>query len=1130
MPPEAETASREDREEAASLSARTAKSAGWTVGWRLVTRNLGLLSTLVLVRLLSPADFGLVALATGFVGMVDALSMLGPQDVIIREIAPDRDLYDTAFTMNFMRGLATAVIVAGAAWPVAAFFSEPRLTAVLLALAAGTLFAACENIGIVDFRRELAFHREFLLQVVARVTGVVLTILFAVLWRNYWAIIIGILSTSLVRVVQSYTMSPYRPRLTLRRWRRILGFSLWVWASGLVMMVWDKIDSIVVGRFLGAGAVGIFAIGWEIGALPLTELVAPLHRALFSGFSAANRSGRGAEQAYLRVLALTMLLTLPAGVGISLVADPLVRLALGEKWLHAVPLIEILACASAILAPAYVAGALFIAEGKPYLNFYLGALATGAKIPLFVGLVLILGLKGGALAAALAIAAQQLLYLITMSRRTGGGFGEFLSAIWRPLVATAAMAALLAACGLGWTQGPAGAAGAARTLMIACPSGAVVYAATVFGIWFAQGRPEGAEQGKIEVEIAGLEDGEAIGEQADEPRRRSEQRRSENRRDLVSKDQATDKIAVPVGLPGGLFARPIDEAVERAQRIGEGQRRRRHQGRIMVATAIPHRIAPHREAAAGRYHRQRDHGEQRHDDGEQGRRDEGKARRQRHEQQVGMHRAHRRRAEPVRDRRIERGQPERHPDGEGEHAETEQANRDDHAGGRRRRTAPGGATEQPDTDQLDEGGKRHRRGQRKAGAGQRQDQAVAERGQVKPLKNGFKNIPLADESGLRRHRRQAHRRKQGADAEKGRSPPQQIRVNDPIAPARPEHPVRRQEQTALGERVGGHVKKRHGPGEACEGGKIVAAEDEPRPDRRERDRGVLGGGKGEQPAPVFLLEGIEGAEDRARYRQHDDENAQPACRRRPCEQGAAEGKKGGVEDGTREQGSRRAAAGGIGGREPFVERQQAELCAEPEDEQNAAQDPHRRRQHRRRLRKLSEGQALRLCREKNEGEQQRDAADFKQRQHEQYGAAARRRPILGQQHDGAAEAHELPGDQKGGRIVQSEHAERPDQAERRAEEPAGPACGRRAAKPAGEQRRGEAKAHQPQRVRREAEPNRLAEQARRQGHGGGPVRQRGERGGDAGDDAGRQQQPRDDHAPPGHGDERGRRPERDGGA
>jgi lipopolysaccharide exporter len=494
MPPEAETASREDREEAASLSARTAKSAGWTVGWRLVTRNLGLLSTLVLVRLLSPADFGLVALATGFVGMVDALSMLGPQDVIIREIAPDRDLYDTAFTMNFMRGLATAVIVAGAAWPVAAFFSEPRLTAVLLALAAGTLFAACENIGIVDFRRELAFHREFLLQVVARVTGVVLTILFAVLWRNYWAIIIGILSTSLVRVVQSYTMSPYRPRLTLRRWRRILGFSLWVWASGLVMMVWDKIDSIVVGRFLGAGAVGIFAIGWEIGALPLTELVAPLHRALFSGFSAANRSGRGAEQAYLRVLALTMLLTLPAGVGISLVADPLVRLALGEKWLHAVPLIEILACASAILAPAYVAGALFIAEGKPYLNFYLGALATGAKIPLFVGLVLILGLKGGALAAALAIAAQQLLYLITMSRRTGGGFGEFLSAIWRPLVATAAMAALLAACGLGWTQGPAGAAGAARTLMIACPSGAVVYAATVFGIWFAQGRPEGAER------------------------------------------------------------------------------------------------------------------------------------------------------------------------------------------------------------------------------------------------------------------------------------------------------------------------------------------------------------------------------------------------------------------------------------------------------------------------------------------------------------------------------------------------------------------------------------------------------------------------------------------------------------
>ncbi|HZU91426.1 MAG TPA: lipopolysaccharide biosynthesis protein [Stellaceae bacterium] len=494
-----EAGKRDGGEEPASLAAKTAKGAGWTVGWRFVTRNLGLISTLALVRLLAPADFGLVALATGFIGMIDALSALGPQEAVVREPAPDRAMYDTAFTMNCLRNIGTAAIVAGTAWPVAAFFSEPRLTPVLLALSAGTFVTAFENIGIVDFQRELAFHKEFQLRVSARVVGVTLTILFAVLWRNYWAIIIGILSTTVVRIVQSYTMSPYRPRLALRKWRQIVGFSLWVWGSGLVLMIWDKIDSVVIGRFLGATAVGVFAVGWEIGSLPLTELVLPLNRALFSGFSEANRTGRGAAQLYLRVLAMTVVLTLPAGVGISLVADPLVRLMLGEQWLSAVPLVQILGLAGAMFAPAYVAEALFKAEGRPHLNFHVGVVATCVKVPLFVALVSAFGLKGGAIAATLAIAVQQICYLAIISRQIGSGVGELLRETWRSLVATAVMAGILAALGLGWEHGTTGAIGAAHSFFIACPVGALFYAAALLGIWLIQGRPEGAESDMLRL-------------------------------------------------------------------------------------------------------------------------------------------------------------------------------------------------------------------------------------------------------------------------------------------------------------------------------------------------------------------------------------------------------------------------------------------------------------------------------------------------------------------------------------------------------------------------------------------------------------------------------------------------------
>ena len=117
-----------------ALLEQTAGGAGWTIGWRAATRALGFISTLVLARVLVPADFGIVALAISFSRAVDILADLGLEDAIIRATAPTRAFYDTAFTVNVLRGLSTAVIISAAALPFATFFDDPRLTYVVLAL------------------------------------------------------------------------------------------------------------------------------------------------------------------------------------------------------------------------------------------------------------------------------------------------------------------------------------------------------------------------------------------------------------------------------------------------------------------------------------------------------------------------------------------------------------------------------------------------------------------------------------------------------------------------------------------------------------------------------------------------------------------------------------------------------------------------------------------------------------------------------------------------------------------------------------------------------------------------------------------------------------------------------------
>lgn len=121
------------------------------MGWRLASTLLGIVNTLVLVRDLVPSDFGLVTLATSFSLAVDGLSYLGLQEALVRERSLDRSLYDTGFTMNGLRGLLTALIIAAcAAWPASRFFGDMRLVPIFLVLAVGLFMSSSENIGTVD--------------------------------------------------------------------------------------------------------------------------------------------------------------------------------------------------------------------------------------------------------------------------------------------------------------------------------------------------------------------------------------------------------------------------------------------------------------------------------------------------------------------------------------------------------------------------------------------------------------------------------------------------------------------------------------------------------------------------------------------------------------------------------------------------------------------------------------------------------------------------------------------------------------------------------------------------------------------------------------------------------------------
>ena len=460
-----------------------------------MTRNLGLVSTLILVRLLEPTDFGLIALATAFTSTVDALSVLGVQDALMREQHPNRDMYDSAFGIGILRGLGTAAIIVACAWPVALFFNEPRLAVVLLALAAGTLLSAFENIGTVDFRRQMTFQKEFHLQVFGRVVGVVVTIVLAWIWQNYWALVIGQLASRFVRLGQSYVMSAYRPRFALHAWRSLIGFSLWTWAVTMVLQVRNRADSFIIGRAMTTANLAAFTVGQEIGSLPVTEMIEPLHRTLFSAFVLLSHDAKNPRETYLNVIETGFLLVLPVGVGISLIADPLVHLMLGERWLSTIPVVELLAVASTISIFGTVSDAVNAGSGNLRVNFHLYAISAAIRVPLLLILVASHGLWGAAMALTLSAIVDQALFLAVTMRQMQIGLGQLAIRLWRPALACGAMIAGLWSAGMAWTPTQVVATMAmGADMLVRAGVGALAYGAALTLLWFMAGRPAGAER------------------------------------------------------------------------------------------------------------------------------------------------------------------------------------------------------------------------------------------------------------------------------------------------------------------------------------------------------------------------------------------------------------------------------------------------------------------------------------------------------------------------------------------------------------------------------------------------------------------------------------------------------------
>lgn len=474
------------------IGSKTTRSAALMVAAQLLAKTFDFVAVIVLARFLTPADFGLVALATSVMLIANSLTEIPVVEALIRNERMEQEDIDSAFTLTVLRGLVIALALLAVAQPLAAVFDDARLRPILMVMALAPLIQGFSSPNIAHALKAVNYGVMAKAQLIGKTASFVAMMVLAWLTHSYWALVAGLVANPAFTAIATHFMAPYRPRLSTRRFGAIFAFAGWVTLSRMVFTLNQQMDRFFVGAILGKTKLGFYSMAGDLSSMATFMVATPITQPLFAAFSTMVRDPERLRSAYLRGQQILFTVVAPIGFLFAALAEPFVRLALGDKWLEAVPLIQWLAPAIALHLLIIPTQALTMAVNRPRILVLRETVSLIVRLPATLLAALWFGLQA-AVEARMVAAIVLILFMLSVARGLVG------VTVWQQLrnssragVALVVMTALVVLLE-GLFPLPAVTFLQALRLAGLILLGAVSYAVALFGLWAVTGRAEGAE-------------------------------------------------------------------------------------------------------------------------------------------------------------------------------------------------------------------------------------------------------------------------------------------------------------------------------------------------------------------------------------------------------------------------------------------------------------------------------------------------------------------------------------------------------------------------------------------------------------------------------------------------------------
>jgi O-antigen/teichoic acid export membrane protein len=371
--------------DAASLKGKVAGGIGWNLGAQVVVQASRLSVGIVLARLLSPSDFGLVGMAFVFVNLGSLFTDLSFGAALIQRQDITEEDRSTVFWTTVGVGVLCTGVGLAASGAVASFYGQERVGPLFAALSASFTLSALAATQTALLTREFAYRSLQLREIAAVLAGAVAGIAVAVAGYGAWAIVIQALAAGACSVVLLWSISPWRPRLVFSgaSLRDVGGFGMKLFGSRLLAYANTNCDNLLVGRFLGAAALGSYSLAYNVMFTPMLRIGLPFQQVVFPAYARLQSDTPRLVAAWIQSKRLSAAVLAPSFLAILVVAPDLVPVAFGDKWHDVVPVLQLLCVAGVAHSLVTLNWSFLQARGEAGTLLRLNVLVTAVTVAAF---------------------------------------------------------------------------------------------------------------------------------------------------------------------------------------------------------------------------------------------------------------------------------------------------------------------------------------------------------------------------------------------------------------------------------------------------------------------------------------------------------------------------------------------------------------------------------------------------------------------------------------------------------------------------------------------------------------------------------------------------------------------------